>query len=371
MSDDNEIHNLQSKLKTAREAYYNLGPIISDAAYDALRDRLELLSPSNKEIVAVGAPVPKTSVWEKVQHEIPMGSLNKVNSEEEFIGWAAKHGPNTEYVMSHKLDGSSLELVYEDGKLIRGVTRGSGIEGELITENVFQIPSIPKNLKKVIPGKVFIRGEVVMHKDVFQRLYASEYANPRNTAAGKVRDKKGGGADCQNLHFYGFELVLGGKRPKTEETQFQALQALGFLIPWCSVGTVEKLIVDFKNQIDNRDSVPYEIDGEVISINNVAVQDELGSHNMRPYGKTAWKFLAQGGVTKIIDVIWQVGPTGRITGVACVEPVKIGGVSIERISLHNLKMFRELNLHKGDEILVVRAGDVIPYVQENLTNPME
>lgn len=370
MTNNNEIISLQSRLKEARESYYNLDPQMSDSEYDALKEQLEKLDPTNHEVTTVGASVPKTSVWQKVQHEIPMGSLNKVNSEEEFIEWTNKYGSNEEYFMTHKLDGSSLELVYEDGILIRGVTRGDGSIGEDISLNVFQIPSIPKKLNKHIPGKVFVRGEVVMHKDVFKNLYESKYANPRNTAAGKVRDKKGGGIDCQNLHFYGFELVLGTQRPKTEEIQFQALKALGFLIPWNSAGSVSQLISEFKIQVSNRDSLPYEIDGEVVSINNVAKQDELGEHNMRPYGKVAWKFAAQGGVTKIIDVIFQVGPTGRITPVACVEPVKIGGVSIERISLHNLKMFRELNLHKGDEVLVVRKGDVISYVSENLTYPL-
>lgn len=366
MSQD-EISRIQAKLAEAREGYYNLSPIMSDAEYDTLKSKLEELDPQNPEIVAIGATVPKVSVWEKVRHEIPMGSLNKVTSVDEFLEWTKDHDADTEYFMCHKLDGSSLELIYENGVLVRGVTRGDGIVGEDITTNIIQIPSIPKKLLKDVPGRVFVRGEVIMHIDVFNKLYASEYANPRNTAAGKVRDKKGGGKDCKNLHFYAFELVLGTARPKTEENQFLALRAIGFTIPPCWRGTKETMVQDFKNEVECRDKCPYEIDGEVVSVNDIKHQDLLGSHNMRPKGKIAWKFESKTGVTKMVDVKWQVGPTGRITPVAVVEPVNIGGVTIENISLHNIKMFRELNLAKGDEVLVSRKNDVIPYIESNLS----
>lgn len=366
-SDNKEIQVLQTKLKEARDNYYNLSPSITDDEYDALKEKLEKLDPKNIEVTTVGAEVPKISVWDKVTHEIPMGSLNKVTSETEFLEWAAKHDPNTEYFMCHKLDGSSLELVYEDGFLTRGVTRGNGIVGEDITDNISQIPSVPKTLGRPVKGKVYVRGEVVMHISIFNKLYASEYANPRNTAAGKVRDRKNGGKDCKNLHFYGFELVLGSKRPKTEEEQFLALRNLGFMIPPCWRGTAQQMINDFKSETDVRDKGIYEIDGEVISINDISYQDSFGSHAMRPKGKIAWKFESKTGVTKMVDVKWQVGPTGRITPVAVVEPVNIGGVSIENISLHNIKMFRELQLSPGDEVLVSRKNDVIPYIEANLS----
>lgn len=366
-----DIIELQDRLKAAREAYYNLSPVIDDATYDALKLKLEELDPQNQEVTAVGAEAPKISVWDKVEHEIPMGSLNKVNSEAEFLSWADKHALGTEYVVCHKLDGSSLELVYVDGELVRGVTRGDGRVGEDVTANIMQIPSIPKTLLKKVPGKVFVRGEVIMHRDVFQTHYAVDYANPRNTAAGKLRDKRGEGKDCKNLEFYGFELVLDQQRPKFELISLMALNSLGFKTPWYQVGTKEQVILIFKEEIQKRDKVPYEIDGEVISINNIEVQDALGSLNMRPRGKIAWKFAAEMNVTTIKDVRWQVGPTGRICPVAVLEPIKIGGVTITNVSLHNLKMFRELQLAPGNEVLVSRRNDVIPYIEKNLSNDSE
>lgn len=362
-----DMEKLQIELKAAREAYYNLDPILSDEAYDILKDKLSKLDPHNIEVTIVGATAPKNSVWEKVAHEIPMGSLNKVNSESEFLEWSRKHQEMTEYVMCHKMDGSSLELVYQDGVLVRGISRGDGVVGEDITVNISQIPTIPKELKKQIPGKIIVRGEVVMHKDVFANLYSSEYANPRNTAAGKVRDKKGGGKDCKNLHFYAFELSLLGRRPDTEVMQFKGLENIGFLTPWYETGTKEKIVNTFKRETDIRDSVKYEIDGEVLSINNINIQDELGSHNMRPKGKIAWKFASGTATTVIVDVKWQVGPSGRLCPVAVLEPVSIGGVTITNVSLHNLKMFRELQLSPGNEVLVSRKNDVIPYIEKNLS----
>lgn len=367
MADSSEVIELQNRLREAREGYYNLNPIISDDVYDALKLKLAELDPTNEEVIVVGAEVPKISVWDKVEHEVPMGSLNKVNSEDEFISWTEKHPQGSEYLICHKLDGSSLELIYVDGKLERGVTRGDGKIGEDVTTNILQIPSIPKALKKAIPGKVFIRGEVIMHKDVFQRKYAAEYANPRNTAAGKLRDKRGGGRDCQNLEFYAFELVMNQQRPKTELISIMALHAIGLQTPWYQIGTREDIIKIFKDEIDKRESLQYEIDGEVISINDVVIQDGLGFINMRPRGRIAWKFAAEMNVTIIEDIKWQVGPTGRCTPVAVLKPIGIGGVMITNVSLHNLKMFRELQLAPGHEVLVKRANDVIPYIVRNVT----
>lgn len=358
-----EIDRLKEELSRAREAYYNLSPEITDQEYDAKLDRLRVLSPNDVEVKAVGAKPPKYSVWEKVKHEIPMGSLDKVNSEEEFIAWVEKT-ENHLFLITHKIDGSSMELVYSNGKLVRCVTRGDGTIGEDVTANVSQIPGIPKTIP-IVTEDVIVRGEVVMMKRVFEETYADKYANPRNTAAGKVRDKKGGGADCANLSFLAFSLA-SKSAPDKESLRFTVLGKMGFTVPTYIVGDSEAMKLWHGETKENRDSIPYEIDGTVIRIEDISVQESLGDHDMRPLGQKAWKFDPATGITKVTDIKWQVGPTGRITPVASVEPVQIGGVTITSISLHNMSMFKELNLYQGCEVLVSRRNDVIPYIESKL-----
>lgn len=355
---------LESRLREAREAYYNLSPVMSDGEYDALRDELARIRPESREVTAVGAEPPKISVWEKVRHVIPMGSLDKVNSNDEFMDWVGKT-ENAAYLITHKIDGSSMELVYSEGALVRCVTRGDGLVGEDVTENVRQIPDVPKAIP-IAHEDVVVRGEVVMLKSVFQERYAAEYANPRNTAAGKVRDKKGGGAECANLTFLAFTL-MSASAPNSEAKRFLALKKMGFTVPDHAIGNFDMVRSWHSAVAESRDSVPYEIDGTVIRVNDVSAQEALGEHNMRPRGQIAYKFESAKGVTEVLDVRWQVGPTGRITPVASVKPVSVGGVTITSISLHNLAMFRELGLSPGCEVLISRRNDVIPYVERNLT----
>lgn len=354
MEDNTKI--LEKRLEKARKAYYNLDPIISDAEYDALKDQLQLLRPDSPEVTAVGAIPPTTSVWEKVEHEIPMGSLNKVSTVEDFEKWVAKTEA-TEFLITHKLDGSSLEVVYRNGKMVRCVTRGDGRVGEDVTVNAANIPSIPHELQ----GDVIVRGEVVMLLETFRKKYVHEYANPRNTANGKIREKKGGGKACADLTFVAYTAV--GPSFSTEEEQFIWLEEEGFVVPSYDVGCPELIKVKHEEIMEYRSDIPYEIDGTVIRVNDIVYQDELGELNMRPRGQMAWKPKAETGITDVLDVVWQVGPTGRVSPVCIVNPVRIGGVTIERVSLHNLKMFRELNLWKGCRVTVSRRNDVIPYLE--------
>lgn len=351
-------------LREAQEAYYNLQPKISDQEYDALADELKRLRPEDPAIKNVGAPTTQLSVWEKVPHEIPMGSLDKVNSEKEFLEWANKTQAEL-YFITHKIDGSSMELVYKAGDLVKCVTRGDGLIGEDVTVNVSQVLSIPKKLS--IPIDAVIRGEIVMFKDVFQEKYAEEYANPRNTAAGKVRDKKGGGKDCKNLEF----LAYWAKIPDQPKTLFYMkmwLEQHGFQTPKSSAGRLDLMVNEFNHAVKIRNDIPYEIDGMVISINNIEELEELGDLNMRPKGQIAWKFDAAMGITRVNDIKWQNGSSGRITCVASVDPVNIGGVTITSVSLHNLKIFKDLRLFPKCRVLVSRRNDVIPYVEKNLDN---
>lgn len=359
-----ELDELREELRKYREAYYNLEPIVEDSVYDAKLERLRKIAPDDFEVRTVGAAPPKLSVWEKVKHKIPMGSLSKANSPEELLEWAKTTGAG-EFVFTHKIDGSSMELVYEDGKLVRCVTRGDGVIGEDVSDNIRMVPDVPATIP--ISEEVTVRGEIVMTKEVFERVYAAEYANPRNTAAGKVRDKKGGGQDCKNLQFMAYTL-MSASAPDMESDRLRVLKKMGFTVPEFKAGDAGDA-VEFHLRLaeGGRDKVPYEIDGTVVRVNYVWAQEALGELNMRPRGQLAYKFESAKGVTRIVDVRWQVGPTGRITPVAAVEPVSIGGVTITSISLHNLAMFRELALHQGDEILVARRNDVIPYVEENIS----
>ena len=359
-----DIQLLTKELKEARDAYYNLTPVISDTDYDAKKERLKQMDPNNIEVTAVGAAPPTYSVWKKVKHEIPMGSLDKVNSLDEFKNWTNGTG-SKEYVITHKIDGSSMELIYKKGKLIQCSTRGSGEVGEEVSENIRQVPSVPHTLP--IEIDVVIRGEIVMFKRVFENLYAEQYANPRNTAAAKVREKKGGGADCQNLEFIAYRMQTSTNQPKTMQGIFEWLETNGFRIPTIVITGNLNGICTTHNEIDkNRNEIPYEIDGTVISINDMNILENLGDLHMRPKGQIAWKFAPATAETKLVSVNWTVGTSGRITPVAVVEPIGIGGVTVTNISLHNLSMFNDLKLFKGCRVLIARMGDIIPYLKKNL-----
>jgi len=361
----NRVDELRSKLKEWRQAYYNLSPKVSDQEYDAARDELAALSPDDEELGAVGAAPPQHSVWEKVKHEIPMGSLGKANSEKELDEWAEKAKGASTWFITHKIDGSSMELVYKAGKLVRCVTRGDGVVGEDVTANVSKIPSVPKKLP--VPVDATVRGEVVMTKDVFAAKYAEEYANPRNTAAGKVREKKGGGEACKDLEFLAYWLRLEIDQPRTMFFAMKWLGNHGFKTPPCEAATELPIVKQSYAQVaKERDQVPYEIDGMVVSVNDLELMEEMGSAGGRPRGQIAWKFDPAMRETRVVNVKWQVGNSGRITPVAVVEPVDIGGVTVTNISLHNLSLFRDLALRPGSRVLVSRRNDVIPYIEKNL-----
>jgi len=360
------IEQLEAKIREAQKAYYNLDPIMSDQEYDALLDALKTLKPTSEVAIAVGAPVSSTSVWPKVEHEIPMGSLNKATKADEFFAWALKTGAQ-EFVVTHKIDGSSMELIYESGRLLRCVTRGDGKIGEDVTPNICRVPSIPKTID--FKGKLTVRGEVVMHKNVFQSEYAVDYANPRNTAAGKVRDKKDGGKSCADLTFYAYAVDIL-HATFTETLAF--LRDRGFLTPVAEFcGNAQDINAFFLKTEETRASVPYEIDGMVVQINDTQLFDSLGSLNLRPEGAVAYKFTALAGISRVRDVKWSVGPTGRISPVAIIDPVNIGGVVVTRVSLQNLDTFRELALHEGCMVEVSRRNDTIPFLERKIEESNE
>lgn len=364
------IAELEKNINKARQDYYNQQSTVSDKIYDAWIDELRILDPKNKAVVSVGAPV-HASVWLKAKHQIPMGSLDKVNTIAEFEKWVTDHAPNEDLFVSEKLDGLSIELIYEKGKLVQGITRGDGEIGEDITQNVIKMGGVAKAIKSS-KGSNFtgsFRGEIILTKTKHKKFFADK-ANPRNAASGTSKRLDSIGSEHLDILLY---QVIGDIDFLTEEEQFNFLIRAGCITPNFRVIPAmfnKKKAVDFaiegwKNyQAKIRDTLDYDIDGLVIRINDMAKQLALGEKDMRPKGAIAWKFENEARESTILNIEWQVGNSGRITPVAIVSPVQLCGASIERASLYNMAYIEELGLDIGAKVLVVRANDVIPRIEE-------
>lgn len=348
----NKIQHLEQKIKEAASAYYNAQPVISDEEFDALCDQLRALAPGSAVLQQVGAP--PVSPLQKIKHEIPMLSLGKVKTQQEFDGWVSGTGA-TKFVVEEKLDGISVELVYSNGMLRYALTRGDGETGENISHSVVQM----KNVFAELPGFTgSLRGEIILRKSLFEENF-SEYANTRNTVSGLARKLE----IDQRLKF--LEIVYydlyAEQGFSTEKKKLQKIESMG-----CSV-VANHVCTDvagwYEDYADCRGELDYDIDGLVIKVNDVSLQEELGVVGGRPKGQIAWKFPSLQARTKLRGVQWQVGLTGRITPVAILEPVELGGVTISRTSLHNLHNFRQLKLTGCSEVLLSRRNDVIPYIE--------
>jgi len=372
---EREVQDLVEQLQQAREAYYNDDPIMSDAEYDALEDELRELDPKNAFFKQVGAKAKKTK-WKKVQHGAPMGSLLKVQAQEEFDKWvkdaerkiaaAAAAGdldaPKLDMVVSEKLDGISISLKYEEGELVQAVTRGDGETGEDITRNVLLMKGVVKKARDLTG---YVRGEIVLKKSDHKK-HVPEYKNPRNAASGIAKRESDAGP-CKHLTILCYQ-VLSHQHPITAKSiEFKLLKALGFTAPnWKRV--MPSAVTDHYQEYikTKRDKLDYEIDGLVVEYDGLNVMEHLGEHDGRPKGARAFKFPHEERPTRLRDVQWEVGPSGRITPVAYFDAVEIDGAMLSRASLHNVKNFRRLRLWLGCRILVSRRNQVIPYVEKNL-----
>ena len=339
-------------------AYYNKAkPLADDGDYDYIRSVLNSLDPKAK--AKVGAPV-KITVWPKCKLDIPMGSLKKETRLEDLLFWANKYTQNNKICYSDKMDGSSVELTYKDGKFVRGVSRGSGEIGDDLTPNIAKM-KFPKTIS--LKGDVKVRGEVVLHKSDWKRFFP-EYKNPRNSAAGTMRRLDG--ERCEHLRIYAFWLLENGVQPSTKEFAFHALNQIGFHVPrfgTVSPGQFEEFLEERKQ---SREALDYEIDGIVFEENNTGFFEEQGEIDNRPRAARAFKFESLGGVTKLLGVIWQVGRQGVITPVGELEPVNVGGVTISRVMLNNIKYIRDLNLEIGCQVEIIRCNDVIPAIKRRV-----
>jgi DNA ligase (NAD+) len=350
------ILELSNKIEQARKDYYNSTPTVSDRVYDAWFDELSKLDPSNPAVTAVGAPIQITE-WKKVKHEQVMNSLNKVNSFDEFQIWA-KECSAKKFLICDKLDGLSVSLKYENGKLVCGASRGNGEIGENITQNVRKMEGVQTKLTSKFNGHV--RGEIVLRRSNHKK-YFSEYANPRNAASGISKRLDGKGNEHLTVICYSIE----GEDYDTEQELFKALDQMGFLTPTYKTGTLAEVLKTYEQYQDEiRDTLDYDIDGLVIRVDDRADQLALGEKNHRPKGAIAFKFDAALAETTIRNVIWQVGDTGRVTPVAEFDPVSLMGATVTRASLYNMAYVQELGLDIGATVLVKRANDVVPRCEE-------
>lgn len=357
------ITELRSKIKEASDAYYNGDEsIITDAEFDALKDELKLLSPDDPILYDVGAPV-DNSHWEKYTHKIAMGSLNKVNTVDEFKKWHNNCG-NGALTISEKLDGCSVSLDYVDGYLEHCASRGDGIIGEEITRNVINM----KNVKRELSQKVTLslRGEIIMVQDDFDKLNSilekqgdKPFKNKRNAASGIAKRIDGKYSEYLSVVYYDCTLPM-----HTASDRFDVIKALGLptslIKSNCSVDDCINIYNEYEDT--KRVKLTYDIDGVVIEVDDTNKKITLGELYGNSKGSIAWKFGNIKVQTTIKDIVWQLGSSGRITPVGIVEPVDICGATIQRVSVHNIDIFETFDMRKGDTIVLTRANDVIPFI---------
>lgn len=372
--------------------YYVLDdPRVPDAEYDRLFRELQELEARYPDIVTPDSPTRRVgasgeTTFEEVVHRIPMLSLDNAFSEEELrefdrrVRDRLKTTDEIEYVCEPKLDGLAVSLHYESGILTRAATRGDGYTGEDITANIRTIPSIPLRLRgDSVPELVEVRGEVYMPLDGFESLNKrlagrgdKTFVNPRNAAAGSLRQKKPSVTARRPLEMCAYSVALEDESglPATHWDGLQQVKTWGFRInPEMRKATgVAACLQAYDDLMEQRASLPYEIDGIVFKVNNLALQQQLGFVSRAPRWAIAHKFPAQEELTIIEDVEFQVGRTGAITPVARLKPVFVGGVTVSNATLHNMDEIRRLDARIGDTVFVRRAGDVIPQVVKVVTD---
>jgi DNA ligase (NAD+) len=386
-----EIEKLRQTIRHHERLYYVLDqPEISDAEFDRLVQRLKELEAAHPGLVTPDSPTQRVGGAPRegfltVRHSRPMLSLDNANSFDELREFDRRVRElagieRVDYVAEHKFDGLSIALHYQDALLARGVTRGDGTTGEDVTPNVKTIRSVPLGvdaalLKKLgLPRALEVRGEIIMTRKAFEELNRRQeergekrFANPRNAAAGAVRVLDPGVTARRRLDFYAYLLLADGRAPlRRHSGALDALAQLGFKVcPRSQRGAgkgIEEIIKYCESWDARRDSLPYEIDGIVVKVDDTALQAELGATSKAPRWSIAYKFPARQEKTVVKDIIVQVGRTGALTPVAVLEPVQVGGVTVSRSTLHNMDEIERLGLQVGDTVLVERAGDVIPRV---------
>lgn len=386
---EKKIEALREKIRHHEYLYYVLDqPEISDAEFDKLMWQLKDLEAEHPELLTADSPTQRVGGkpregFVKVAHSSPMLSLDNTYSEEELRAWEHRvhelsGRTDVDYVCELKLDGMSLALIYEEGRLVRGVTRGDGSVGEDVTLNVRTVRSVPlsipkEKLKKAgIPEGFEVRGELLMPTAAFKKVNEERerrglatFANPRNFTAGTVRQLDANITAERRMDFFPYILLENGRTYFERHWKtLDALVAAGFKVNPNRrlVHTVEEVWAFIRGWEGKRESLAYEIDGIVVKVDRTGLQDELGFTGKAPRWAIAYKYAARAGVTVLRNVGWQVGRTGKLTPVAELAPVLIGGTTVRNATLHNLDEIHRLAVKIGDLVEVERAGDVIPKV---------
>jgi len=380
------VQELRNIIDEHNYRYYVLDdPQVPDAEYDRLFRELQDLEANHPELVTDDSPTRRVGAnaetsFEEVVHRVPMLSLDNAFNEDELRDFdrrvrdRLKTGDDIEYVCEPKLDGLAVSLHYEHGVLIRAATRGDGYAGEDITANIRTIPSVPLKLRgSDVPETVEVRGEVYMPKAGFEKLNQTlankgdkTFVNPRNAAAGSLRQKKPSVTARRPLEMCAYSVAVTDDSilPDTHWDCLQQVGQWGFRInPEMSKATgADECLAAYQAMMDKRGELPYEIDGIVFKVNSLALQQALGFVSRAPRWAIAHKFPAQEELTVIEDVEFQVGRTGAVTPVARLKPVFVGGVTVSNATLHNMDEIRRLDARIGDTVFIRRAGDVIPQV---------
>ncbi|OWZ84735.1 NAD-dependent DNA ligase LigA [Natranaerobius trueperi] len=375
------IQKLREKLEHHNYRYYVLDdPEISDKEYDSLMNELIQLEESNPEMKSSDSPTQRVGgepvdKFSRVPHEIPMLSLDNAESQKELLEFhnrITKNIPVNDiaYVAELKIDGLALSLKYESGKLVQGATRGDGSVGEDITPNVKTVGSIPLKLSKNV--NLEVRGEAFMPKKSFSRLNKEKekqeerlFANPRNAAAGSLRQLNPKVAAKRDLDFFAYSVAnIEGEEIDSHFDSLQLLKQLGFkLNPYItSCKSIEEVITYCEKWQEKREELPYEIDGVVIKLDSFSQQEMLGATSKSPRWAIAYKFPAEQAVSKIKNIFINVGRTGALTPVAELEPVTVAGSVVQRASLHNEDILTQKDVRIGDKVIIQKAGDIIPEV---------
>ncbi|MDA0815614.1 MAG: NAD-dependent DNA ligase LigA [Chloroflexi bacterium] len=389
-----ELKEARERAETLRTAirrhdhlYYVLNePEVGDSQYDALLQELRALEDEHPDLITPDSPTQRVAGepsegFAVVEHREPMLSLSNVFNHEELTAWQRRMSRIVErddftYVCEPKIDGLAISLVYRDGRFEYGATRGDGLRGEDITSNLRTIRSLPLVLDAdpaALPPAFEVRGEVYLSKEEFRRLNEQRaaageqlYMNPRNTAAGSLRqlDARITATRRLDLFVYQFGWVDGERPVSTHSAAIEWLHSLGFPTNPLTerFDDIEAVAAFCDGWVERRDSLDYEIDGVVIKVDDIATQRTLGVVGREPRWATAWKFPAEQAVTRLREIQVSVGRTGVLTPFAALEPVFVGGVTVAMATLHNLDHIRELDIRAGDDVIIQRAGDVIPQV---------
>ena len=381
-----EIEKLRDEIRRHEELYYVLdSPEISDLEYDQLMEKLQALEEAHPELITPDSPTQRVGGrpaegFPEVVHSRPMLSLDNSYNIDELRAFDERcrrlaEGRSIEYVAELKIDGLSLALHYDGNVLVRGITRGDGRIGEEVTQNARTIRSVPLRLKATAAGlssEVEVRGEVFIPRDVFEKTNAereeqgeSRFANPRNAAAGAIRQLDSRLVARRKLDMFAYDLLVAGRKPfPTHWEALNWMEKAGFRVnPRKKLCKSIDEVIDFANdQETKRDELGYEIDGLVVKINSTALQDDFGTTSKAPRWAIAYKYPARQASTKVLSITVQVGRTGALTPVANLEPVFLAGTTVSRATLHNEDEIKRLGLKIGDWVMIEKSGEIIPKV---------